>query len=115
MNQGIHTVDLMLWLLGDVTSVWGKAIRALHDIEAEDTVVAALEFSSGALGTLEAATSVYPGYARRLELTGAEGTITLENDRITSANLRSPFPELISGEATPVDERSVSPAVSDAR
>jgi len=115
MNQGIHTVDLMLWLLGDVASVWGKAVRALHDIEAEDTVVAALEFSSGAVGTLEAATSVYPGFPRRLELTGSEGTIALENDLITSANLRTPSPELVCGEARPPDERSVSPAVSDAR
>lgn len=115
MNQGIHTVDLLLWLMGDVTSVWSKAITALHDIEVEDTTVAAIEFSSGAIGTLEAATSVYPGQPRRLEVTGSEGTIILEGDRITSANLRTPSLDLVSEKAKDDDERSVSPAISDAR
>ena len=115
MNQAIHTVDLLLWLLGDVKSVWAKSVTALHEIEVEDTVVASLEFASRAICTLEAATSVYPGYPRRLELTGSEGTIILENDRITSADLRTPLPESISEQATSKDERSVSPAISDSR
>src|SRR5438876_649529 len=88
MNQGIHTVDLVLWLLGHAERVYARAITALHDVAVEDTVVATLEFASGAIGTLEAATSVYPGYRRRLELTGSEGTIILENDRIIRADLR---------------------------
>jgi predicted dehydrogenase len=115
MNQGVHTVDLLLWLMGDVSSVWAKGSTALHDIEVEDTLVAALEFSNGALGTLQAATSVYPGYPRRFEVTGSEGTIILENDRIVSANLRTPLPELTCAQATLQDERSVSPVISDTR
>ena len=59
-----------------------RTIIALHRIEVEDTVVATIEFSNGAVGTLEATTSVYPGYPRRLELTGSEGTIIVEDDRI---------------------------------
>ena len=116
MNQGVHTVDLLLSLMGGVGSLWAKAITALHDIEVEDTVVAALEFSSGAIGTLEAATSVYPGFSRRLELTGSQGTIILENDRILSANLREPLSESL-GEppalAERSSERSVSATISD--
>ena len=50
MNQGIHTVDLLLWLLGDVRRVYAKAVTALHAIEVEDTAVAVLEFASGAVG-----------------------------------------------------------------
>jgi UDP-N-acetyl-2-amino-2-deoxyglucuronate dehydrogenase len=115
MNQGIHTVDLLLWLMGNVTSVWSKAVTALHDIEVEDTAVAAIEFSSGAIGTLEAATSVYPGQPRRLEVTGSEGTIILEGERITSASLRTPSLDLAGEKATADDERSASPAISDAR
>jgi predicted dehydrogenase len=88
MNQGVHTVDLLLWLMGDVERVYAKAKTALHKIEAEDTVVATLEFANGAIGTLEAATSVYPGYSRRVELTGTEGTLILEQDRIIAADLR---------------------------
>lgn len=115
MNQGIHTLDLLLWLMGDVSRVWGKAITAAHDIEVEDTVVAAFEFSSGALGTLEAATSVYPGYPRRLEVTGSEGTIVIENDRLLSADLRTPLPETAGDQAAARDERATSPVISDAR
>jgi predicted dehydrogenase len=116
MNQGVHTVDLLLWLMGDVRRVWAIGTTAVHDIEAEDTIVAALEFSSGAIGTLEAATSAYPGYARRLELTGSDGTIIVENDRIISADLREPLVELDERKRTEQafnDERSVSPVVSD--
>jgi len=79
-----------LWLMGDVERVSAKAVTAMHDIEVEDTVVATLEFANGAIGTLEAATSIYPGYRRRVELTGTNGTIVLEHDRIITADLRTP-------------------------
>jgi predicted dehydrogenase len=68
--------------------VFGRTATRLHGIEAEDTAVAALEFASGALGTLEAATSAYPGYARRLELTGSEGTLLLDGDELVAVDLR---------------------------
>ena len=115
MNQGIHTVDLLLWLLGDVASIQAKVRTALHDIEVEDTVVAAIEFSSGAIGTLEVATSVYPGYPRRLELTWSAGTIIVENDRVVSADLRTPIPEFRFEQPRPEDERSTTPVISDVR
>jgi len=92
MNQGVHTIDLLLWLLGDVERVYAKSLTALHDIESEDTLVATLEFANGAVGTLEAATSVYPGYDRRIEITGSEGTIIFEHDRIVAADLKTPLP-----------------------
>ena len=75
MNQGVHTVDLLLWLFGPVRRVFGRTATLRHQIEVEDTAVAVLEFENGALGTLEAATSAYPGYPRRLELTGSQGTL----------------------------------------
>src|SRR5260221_11478492 len=78
MNQGIHTVDLLLWLFGPVRRVYGRTAARLHEIEVEDTAVAVLEFENGALGTLEAATSAYPGYSRRLELSGSNGTLILD-------------------------------------
>lgn len=115
MNQGIHTIDLLLWLLGDITSVQARARTALQNIEVEDTVVASLEFSSGALGTLEAATSVYPGYPRRLELTWSEGTIIVDNDRVVAADLREPAPEFSLEQPGVQDKRSTSPVVSDVR
>lgn len=89
INQGIHTVDLLLYLLGDVAGVQARTATLLHKIEAEDTAVAILEFADGALGTLYATTAAYPGYPRRVEVTGTEGTVVLEHDRIISANLRN--------------------------
>jgi len=89
MNQGIHTVDLLLYLLGEVTSVQATAATTLHEIAVEDTLVATLQFASGAIGTLQATTAAYPGYPRRVEITGAEGTLLLEHDRIAGWDLRS--------------------------
>src|ERR1700675_1619980 len=90
INQAIHTVDLLLYLLGDVARVQARTATVLHKIEAEDTAVATLEFASGAVGTLLATTAAYPGYPRRIEITGTEGTVILEHDRIIAADLRNP-------------------------
>jgi len=113
MNQGVHTVDLLLWLMGDVKRVYAKALTALHTIESEDTVVATLEFANGAVGTLEAATSVYPGYQRRVELTGSEGTIILEHDRIVAADLRTPLTEPVDLAEASGNLSASSPVVAD--
>lgn len=93
INQGVHTVDLLLWLLGDVVSVQARTATQLHAIEAEDTAMAILEFASGALGTLCTTTAAYPGYPRRVEIHGSEGAVILEHDRIIVADLRSALTE----------------------
>jgi UDP-N-acetyl-2-amino-2-deoxyglucuronate dehydrogenase len=90
INQAIHTVDLLLWWCGEVSAVQAVRKTAFHKIEAEDTLVATLEFKNGAIGTLQAATSVFPGYPRRVELTGSEGTVIVEHDRLLAADLRKP-------------------------
>jgi UDP-N-acetyl-2-amino-2-deoxyglucuronate dehydrogenase len=88
MNQGVHTVDLLLWLFGPVRRVFAKTVTGLHAIEVEDTAVAVLEFANGAIGTLEAATSAYPGYSRQIELTGANGTVKLDGDDLAAIDLQ---------------------------
>src|SRR5712692_5448344 len=115
INQGVHTVDLLLWLLGDVVRVQARTATLLHKIEAEDTAVAILEFASGALGTFHATTAAYPGYPRRVEITGTEGTVILEHDRIIAANLRNAPAATI--ESAPLDENlsSSTATVSDFR
>jgi UDP-N-acetyl-2-amino-2-deoxyglucuronate dehydrogenase len=90
MNQGVHTVDLLLWAVGDVSRVQSRITTAMHKIESEDTAVALLEFANGALGTLHATTAAFPGYQRRVEITGTEGTVILEHDRIVAIDLRNP-------------------------
>src|SRR5438309_5155283 len=115
INQGVHTVDLLLWLLGDVTRVQARTSTALHAIEAEDTAVAILEFSSGALGVLQATTAAYPGYPRLLEITGSEVTVILEHDRIVSSDLRKPPANIKVDIARDQNQSSSSPVVSDVR
>jgi predicted dehydrogenase len=89
MNQAIHTVDVLQWLMGPVARVSAHAATRLHRIEVEDTVAAAIEFTSGALGVLEATTSVYPGYPRRVEITGSEGTAIVEGDTLVALDLKN--------------------------
>jgi predicted dehydrogenase len=89
INQAIHTVDLLRWIMGPVAGVSAYSDRLLHTgIEAEDTLVAIVRFQSGALGIIEAATSAYPGFKRRLEITGTEGTVILDGDNLTTWALR---------------------------
>jgi len=114
INQAIHTVDLLLWLFGDVVSVQAQKKTALHKIEAEDTLVALLEFANGAMGVLQATTSAYPGYPRRLELTGSEGTVIIEHDRLLASDSRNKASELKSlGDDQ--NASASSAAVSDVR
>ena len=89
MNQGIHTVDLLQWFFGPVASVTAAIATRVHSIEAEDTAAAVLVFQNGAIGVVEAATSIFPGYARRLELTGSDGTLIIDGDTLVSSDLRT--------------------------
>ncbi|MEM9353358.1 MAG: Gfo/Idh/MocA family oxidoreductase [Planctomycetota bacterium] len=83
MNQAIHTVDLLLWLMGPVTEVRAHTATLAHErIEVEDVATAILRFENGALGVLEASTAVYPGYLKRIELHGIGGTAVLEEEDI---------------------------------
>ena len=84
MNQAIHNVDLLQWLMGDVETVSALTATLAHErIEVEDTAVAAIRFKNGALGTIEATTSVFPGLVKRTEIHGNQGSARVEQDAIT--------------------------------
>jgi UDP-N-acetyl-2-amino-2-deoxyglucuronate dehydrogenase len=80
MNQAIHTIDALLWLFGPVARVSGRVATRLHEIEVEDTAAAVIEFTSGAYGVLEASTAAFPGFPRRIEVTGTKGTLVHEDE-----------------------------------
>jgi UDP-N-acetyl-2-amino-2-deoxyglucuronate dehydrogenase len=115
INQAIHTLDLMLWLFGDVSRVQAHKATILHAIEAEDTATALFEFASGTLGVFQATTAAYPGYPRRLEITGTEGTVILEHDRIVSVGLRKVAEECSLNVAGDGNQSASSAAVTDVR
>ena len=83
LTQAIHTLDLVLHLLGPVARVQAMArTTRLHQMEAEDFVSAGLEFSSGAVGALMASTASFPGRGEEIAIHGTEGSARL------STNLR---------------------------
>ena len=83
MNQGIHGVDILLFIMGGVKSVFGYARTLARDIEVEDTASAVVEFQNGALGVIQGTTSVTPGYPRKLVINGDKGSIELIDGDIT--------------------------------
>jgi len=81
MNQAIHSVDLLTWLMGPVVEIRAQTAQLAHTrIEVEDTAMATLRFANGALGVVEATTAAYPGYLKRVEIHGSEGSAVLEEE-----------------------------------
>jgi predicted dehydrogenase len=83
MNQGVHTVDLLLWFLGRPVDVTAHTALLAHErIEVEDTVTAIVRFESGALATLHATTAAYPGVTVRLHVMGDGGSAVIDDDEL---------------------------------
>jgi UDP-N-acetyl-2-amino-2-deoxyglucuronate dehydrogenase len=75
MNQAIHMIDILQFLMGPVESLQAYTATLAHEIEVEDTGVCVLRFNSGALGMIYGTTASFPGQFRRLEITGTKGTV----------------------------------------
>ncbi len=115
MNQGIHTIDLLQYLMGPVASVRACTATLAHtNVEVEDTAAVALEFASGALGTIACTTSMWPGHFRIVEVAGDAGSVAMsesnflfwqfreetdEDNRIRDEHLR--FPTVAAGASDP--------------
>ena len=108
INQAIHQVDVLLWLIGPVKELFGFwQIAALHEIESEDVVNAALRYSSGATGMLQASTAYWPGYTERMEIHGTKGTAIVSGDKLTTWDVEND-----SGDPAPI-ARDVASGASD--
>jgi predicted dehydrogenase len=94
MNQAIHNVDLLTWLMGPVTHIAGLTTTLAHErIEVEDTAIACLRFANGALGVIEATTSVHPGFPKTIAIHGDRGSVLIEQDDILRWELTPEQPE----------------------
>ncbi|GAA1659150.1 hypothetical protein GCM10009830_00100 [Glycomyces endophyticus] len=83
MNQGVHTVDLLVAAMGEPVEVTGYTATLAHErMETEDVAVGAVRFASGAIGTVHASTAVYPGLSSRLQIHGDKGSAVIEDDRL---------------------------------
>lgn len=93
MNQAIHNVDLLQWVMGPVEEISAFTSTLSHErIEVEDTAVASLRFANGALGTIEATTSAWPGSLKRLEVYGSAGSAVIEDADISQWKFAEPQP-----------------------
>lgn len=117
INQAIHTVDLLQWLLGKAEIISGCIGTFTHErIEGEDNAVATLRFQNGALGVIEASTSVLPAMERRLEIHGEAGTAILTGNslRLLGAKFSeqenaNPTETSASGAASPLQNFTADP------
>ncbi|MEI6866735.1 Gfo/Idh/MocA family oxidoreductase [Flavicella sp.] len=82
INQGIHTIDQLINLMGKVKTVSGSIRTLIHNIEGEDVATATLEFENGAIANIEASTSMYKAFPEKLEIHGEKGSIILEGGKI---------------------------------
>ena len=91
MNQAVHSVDLLTWLMGPVVEVRAQMGLIAHErIAVEDTALATVKFASGAMGIIEASTAVYPGYLKRIEIHGTEGSAVMEEEDIVKWDFAKP-------------------------
>lgn len=88
MNQSIHTLDIMQWLMGDVDSVSSEMKVYNHDIDTEDFTASIIRFKSGATATFVSTTCAYPGISTEIMLYGTEGAIEADGDAIKSWRLK---------------------------
>jgi predicted dehydrogenase len=108
INQAIHQVDILLYLIGPVKELFAAWQRgALHKIESEDVINVILRYRNDATGVIQASTAMWPGYSERVEIHGTKGTAILSGDKLTAWDVKDD-----SGEPAPV-EREVMSGSSD--
>jgi predicted dehydrogenase len=113
INQGIHTVDLTLDIMGEVDCISGFIDTLHHQIEGEDVAVAVLKFNSGALGTLSAGTALFPGEPESISLYGTLGNVVFSGGKIISSTVVSIQEELNAIVENPGSGASDPMAISD--
>lgn len=88
-NQGIHTVDLMLWFAGPAKRVYARMGTVAHQrIEVEDLITVQIEFASGMMGSLIASTAMYPGFPISLGVYGKHGSAVIEGDELKMLSIQ---------------------------
>lgn len=107
MNQGVHGIDLIQWIVGDVESVFARSAALVRNIEVEDTAVAVVKYVNGAYGVIQGTTSVWPGQETRFEIHGEKGSIVFADSGIKQW-------AFMDGETSVPDVEGTASASSDA-
>ena len=83
MNQGVHGIDLILWMLGDeVSTLYGRAETLARDIPVEDTAAAVLNMKHGGICVIQGCTTAYPGFSSTFYIHGEKGTVVFNDEGI---------------------------------
>lgn len=94
MNQSIHAIDLLQYFMGPVKAIQSFTETIGHKrIEVEDNAVAILQFNNGALGVIEGSTTVYPGFLKRIEISGTKGSAIMEEENLKNWSFVDEKPE----------------------
>jgi len=113
MNQGIHLIDLLVWLMGDPVDVQAQAATLQRAVEVEDTLTATLRFADGAQAVVAATTTSEPGFPHRVEIYGTGGGAQIEGESLL--RWQTPAGSLVEAEAPQAagaggDPRAISAA-----
>ncbi len=109
INQSIHTIDVLQWLLGGVASVQAHIATLNHQIEAEDAASASVRFHSGAVGSILVTTAAAKDNPTRVEIIGTEGRVTIESNVVTHYEGRAELGDDLLSEADLVTVRDWKP------
>jgi UDP-N-acetyl-2-amino-2-deoxyglucuronate dehydrogenase len=114
MNQGVHTVDLLIAALGRPVEVFAYTGTLAHErIDVEDVAVGVVRFASGALGVLHATTAAFPGLSARLQVHGDKGSSVIDNDQLAFCQVTEQGAEAEERSMGTTESRSVATAGSD--
>lgn len=105
MNQGIHGIDLIQYVMGGIKSVFADCKTLGRDIEVEDTANVCVEYNLGAVGVIECTVLAKPGYERKIEIHAEKGSVVITEDSITTWDVEGvEKPELLDSK---MDARNV--------
>lgn len=108
-NQASHHIDMLMWMMGEVVSVFAKTSTSLVNIEAEDTAVAVLKFKNGALGIIEATTATRPkDLEGSISILGEKGSVVISGFAVNKMETWN-FEDTIDGDNEVLDKFSVNP------
>jgi UDP-N-acetyl-2-amino-2-deoxyglucuronate dehydrogenase len=108
-NQASHHIDLLEWMMGDVESVFAKSIKAMANIEAEDTAVVILKFKNGALGVIEATTAIRPkDLEGSISVLGSKGSVEIGGFAVNEMKIWN-FDEVLDDDENVIENYSVNP------
>jgi len=83
INQSIHTIDEMVYLVGKIKKLYGFWAHRIHQIEVDDNACACFNFENGAFGTLQTSTSSGAAFPGKLIIFGSEGAIEIDGNILT--------------------------------